>query len=44
LLAILRLVIERVIVDGQSYQIHYGQEVRPYFTQEVTVHFLVLSA
>lgn len=32
--AILRLVIERVTVDGESYQVHYRPEVRPYFTQE----------
>ena len=32
--AILRLVIERVTVDGKGYQVHYRPEVRPYFTQE----------
>jgi DNA invertase Pin-like site-specific DNA recombinase len=31
---ILRLVIERITVDGKSYQVHYRPEVRPYFTQE----------
>ncbi len=30
--AILRLVIERVTVDGQDYQIHYKPEARPWFT------------
>jgi len=31
--AILRLVIERVTVDGQSYQVHYKPEARPWFGQ-----------
>jgi hypothetical protein len=30
--AILRLVIERMVVEGESYQICYRPEVRPYFT------------
>jgi len=32
--AVLGLVIERVIVDGQRYQTHYRAEAQPYFTQE----------
>jgi hypothetical protein len=31
--AILRLVIERVTVDGQDYRIHYRPEARPWFVQ-----------
>jgi len=30
--AILRLVIERVTVDGQSFQVHYRPEAQPWFT------------
>ncbi|MBM3190579.1 MAG: hypothetical protein FJZ90_17915 [Chloroflexi bacterium] len=30
--AILRLVVERITVDGQSFQIHYKPEARPWFT------------
>jgi DNA invertase Pin-like site-specific DNA recombinase len=30
--AVLRLVIERVTVDGESYQVHYKPEAKPWFT------------